>query len=167
MTKTLKNIFILSCLLSCFDALAQSTTSSPYSQFGLGYLNGSQLPQNKAMGGISAGLRKPSNYSNVNLSNPASYSAIRITTFDIGAYGGSTSLKKGNVSERTFDASLNHLVFGIPVTKTSALSFGLVPYSSTGYNTTKDTMVAGKDVKYVNSANGGISKAYLGYGFKL
>ncbi|HEX8378232.1 MAG TPA: hypothetical protein VF602_10450 [Pedobacter sp.] len=167
MTKTLKNIFILSCLLSGFNALAQSTTSSPYSQFGLGYLNGSQLPQNKAMGGISAGLRKPSTYNNVNLSNPASYSAIRITTFDIGAYGGATTLTKGSVSERTFDASLNHLVFGIPVTKTSALSFGLVPYSSTGYNFTSGDVVDGQEVKYVNSANGGISKAYLGYGFKL
>ena len=167
MTKILRNIFILSCLFSSFNALSQSTTSSPYSQFGLGYLNGSQLPQNKAMGGISAGIRKPSSYNNVNLANPASYSAIRITTFDIGVYGGSTSLTKGDVSENTFDASLNHLVFGIPVTKTSALSFGLVPYSSTGYNFTSAGAVAGKDVKYVYSANGGISKAYLGYGFKL
>lgn len=167
MTKLLKNILILSCLFGGLESIAQSTTSSPYSQYGIGLVNGSPLPQNRAMGGISAGLRKPSLFNNINLGNPASYSSIRITTFDIGVYGGSTNLSKGDVSESTFDASLNHLVFAMPVTKTSALSFGLVPFSSKGYNFNDNGTVGGEDVTYVYSANGGISKAYLGYGLKL
>ena len=121
---------MLSCLLGSLEGFAQSTTSSPYSQYGIGNVNGSLLPQNRAMGGISAGVRKPSVFNNINLANPASYSAIRITTFDLGVFGGNTYLNKGSVSESAFDASLNHLVFAMPVTKTSALSFGLLPYSS-------------------------------------
>ncbi|MFD2161849.1 hypothetical protein ACFSJU_05550 [Paradesertivirga mongoliensis] len=167
MTRILKNIIVAIFLLGGLQGFSQSTTSSPYSQYGIGNLNGSQLPQNRSMGGISAGLRKPSLYNNINLANPASYSAIRITTFDIGVFGSQTNLSKGEISEKTFDASLNHLVFGIPVTKTSALSFGLVPYSSKGYNFTDDGFVNAEPVNYVYSANGGISKAYLGYGFKI
>lgn len=158
---------MLGFLLVAVQGFSQSTTSSPYSQYGLGIINGSLLPQNRAMGGISGGLRKPSLYNNINLANPASYSAIRITTFDIGIFGGSTSLSKGSASESTLDASLNHLVFGVPVTKISALSFGLVPYSSKGYNFTAVDQVGGAQVSDVYSAEGGVSKAYLGYGIKL
>ncbi|MGV3508841.1 MAG: hypothetical protein ACO1N7_06075 [Sphingobacteriaceae bacterium] len=167
MIKFLKNIFLLSCLLSSFNGFTQSTTSSPYSQFGIGLVNGSQLPESRSMGGISAGLRKPSLYNNINIANPASYSSIRITTFDIGVYGGNTNLAKGNAAENSFDAALNHLVFAMPVTKTSALSFGLIPYSSKGYNLNDPDVVGGQDLTYVYSGKGGVSKAYLGYGVKL
>jgi hypothetical protein len=90
-----------------------------------------------------------------------------MTTFDIGVSGSLNNLSKGDVTEKAFDASLNHLVFAVPVTKKSALSFGLVPYSSKGYNFTENDQVGGQNVKYVYSADGGISKAYLGYGFQL
>lgn len=167
MTKFLKNILVFGGLLSAMNAFAQSTTSSPYSQIGLGLLKGSELPQNKALGGISAGLRNPTSYSSLNISNPASYSSLRITTFDVGMYSSISGLTKDDVNEQTFDASLNHLVFGIPVTKTSALSFGLMPYSAKGYNFIKSDKIGDADVNYVYSGDGGISKFYLGYGFKL
>ncbi|MEJ6981595.1 hypothetical protein WG906_14100 [Pedobacter sp. P351] len=167
MTKTLRNIFILGCVICSFNSFSQSTTSSPYSQYGIGMINGSQLPESRSMGGLAAGLRKPSPYSNVNLANPASYSAIRITTFDIGVYGGNTNLSRGQASENTFDAALNHLVFAMPVTKTSALSFGLVPFSSKGYSQTISDSDGSAPVNYVYSGKGGTSKAYLGYGFKI
>src|SRR5699024_865577 len=134
MTKILRNILIFGGLLSGLNGFSQSTTSSPYSGFGLGLISGSQLPESRSMGGISAGLRKPSLYNNINLANPSSYSAIRTSTYDSGVYPANASLSKGDVSESSFDAALNHLVFAMPVTKASALSFGLVPYSSKGYN---------------------------------
>ena len=167
MTNFFRNILLLSCLAGSVEGVAQSTTSSPYSQFGLGLIKGSQLPESRSMAGLAAGLRKPSVYSNVNIANPASYSSLRITTFDVGVFAGLGELSTGSVSENTFDASLNHLIFGMPVTKTSALSFGLLPYSTKGYNYSRTGTVGGEEVNYVNSATGGISKAYLGYGIKL
>ena len=167
MTKVLKSILIIACVLSGYNGFSQSATSSPYSQYGIGIVNGSQLPESRSMGGISAGLRKPSPYSNVNLANPASYSSIRITTFDIGVFGSNTNLAKNEKSENTFNAALNHLVFAMPVTKSSALSFGLVPYSSKGYDFSNPGTAGTDPVNYVYSAQGGISKAYLGYGFNI
>jgi hypothetical protein len=167
MTKFLKNIAILGGIFISLNTFAQSTTSSPYSQYGLGIISGSQLPQNKSLAGLSAGLRNPTAYSSLNISNPASYSAIRITTFDIGLFLGNTGISKGNVNETAFDASLNHLAFGIPVNKKSALSFGLLPYSSKGYNFSQPANIGGNVKSNVYSGDGGISKAYLGYGIKL
>jgi len=158
---------VLVCLIGSVNIFAQSITSSPYSQFGLGLISGSQLPQNRSLGGLSAGLRNPSAYNSLNIANPASYSSVRITTFDAGVYLGNGFLSKGTNKETTFDASLNHLTFGVPVTKKSALGFGLVPYSSKGYSFSNPATVGSDNLNYVYSADGGISKAFLGYGLKM
>jgi hypothetical protein len=82
MIKVLKNIFFYYLLFISISATAQITSSSPYSQFGLGDLSGSLLPQNRAMGGLSMGIRKPGLYDNVNLANPASYSTFELTVYE-------------------------------------------------------------------------------------
>ncbi|MBC7653241.1 MAG: hypothetical protein H7098_02070, partial [Oligoflexus sp.] len=104
--------------------MAQSTTNSPYSKFGIGNLKGSYLPQNRAMGNLAYGISSYGGYQNINISNPASYSKIRLTVFDVGATVNLQNLNKGNATEKNFNASLNHFTFAVPVTKTSALSFG-------------------------------------------
>jgi long-subunit fatty acid transport protein len=167
MTNFLRNITVLAGLIATLPGFAQSTTSSPYSQFGMGLISGSQLTEGRSMGGIAAGFRRLTSYSSINLANPASYSAVRLTTFDIGVYGGNSALTKGNASESTFDAALNHLAFAMPVTPSSAISFGLVPYSAKGYNFTSAGTVATNPVNYVYEGDGGISKAYIGYGFSI
>lgn len=172
MIKIFRNIFLLSCLAFSGAALAQTTSSSPYSQFGLGVLRGPFLPQNRAMGDISAGLRRIGMYNNINMANPASYGNIRLTTFDIGASTAITQLSNATVKQGSnFNGSLSHIAFAIPVTKKSAMSFGLLPYSDFGYkyrNTTSVT-VGGTAVpaNLIYSGNGGLSKAYLGYGIQL
>ncbi len=153
---------------SCFSAVAQSTSSSPYSAFGIGNVRGSSLPQNRSMGGISAGLRRAGIYSDLNISNPASYSAITLTTFDIGASGTFTNLSKNSLSQKGFDAALSHIAFGVPVSKKSALSFGLLPYSDFGYSfRSNDKMNDTTSVDYLYRGEGGVSKVYLGYGFQI
>lgn len=167
MIKFSKNIFLFLGLLTSAGAFAQSTTNSPYSEFGLGQISGSLLPQNRALGGIAAGLRKAGGYNNINLANPASFSAIQMTTFDIGMYAGFNGITNGSATENNFTASLNHLVFGIPVNKNSALSFGLVPFSSMGYRFRSIEAIGGSSINHIYSGDGGLSKAYLGYGYQL
>src|SRR5690606_7565684 len=70
----------------------KASTNSPYSKFGLGELRGSQLPQNRAMGGIETGVRYIGRYSNINSGNPASYSALQFTTIDAGVLGNISEL---------------------------------------------------------------------------
>jgi hypothetical protein len=163
-----KSLLILLSIFSAFSASAQSTSSSPYSKFGLGDLRQQSLPQNMGMGGIAAGVRTLGGYNNINMLNPASYSAINLTTIDIGAYATVNTLSNNTTKQTGADFRLNHLAFAIPVTKgTSALSFGLLPYSELGYSFRQVTKIDTNTVNSVYGGEGGLSKAYLGYGFNL
>ena len=148
--------------------MAQITSSSPYSQFGLGDLKGSFLPQNRGMAGLSQGVRKPGLYDNINLANPASYSTLELTTFDVGASMDIRQLSKTNITgKKQFNSTLSHITFGVPVNRFSAVSFGLLPYTDLGYKFSNSGLVDTNKVNYIYSGEGGVSKAYLGYGFKL
>lgn len=150
-----------------YTSFAQSTTNSPYSKFGIGNIKGSYLPQFRGMGNLAYGISSYGGYQNVNISNPASYSQIRLTTFDIGASVNAQSLSKGSVTEKSLNASLNHLVFAVPVTKKSAVSFGLLPYSTLGYSFRSEGTVDTFAVDNIYEGEGGLTKAYLGYGLGL
>ncbi|KHJ39100.1 hypothetical protein PBAC_07000 [Pedobacter glucosidilyticus] len=168
MIKTQKYLLIVTLMVAfTFTALAQSTINSPYSKFGLGNLTGTYMPQNKGMGNLSSAVSYFGGYSNINSNNPASYSKIRLTTFDIGVGSNIQTLKKGSDSENSFNAMLKHLVIAVPVNKKSAVSFGLIPYSNFGYTFTTPGKVEDINVDYFYNGEGGVSKAYLGYGFGL
>lgn len=168
MIKTQKYLLSVTLMVAfTFTALAQSTINSPYSQYGLGNLTGTYLPQNKGMGNLSAAVSYFGGYSNINLNNPASYSKIRLTTFDIGVGSNIQTLKKGSESENSFNAMLKHLVIAVPVNKKSAVSFGLIPYSNFGYSYTAPSTVEDISIDYLYNGEGGLSKAYLGYGLGL
>ena len=154
-------------------AKGQVTTQSPYSKFGLGNVKPLVLPQFRAMGGVSTAIFSPTGYSNINMQNPASYAGITLTTADIGASGTIMNLKKDDVSERSFNGSLNHVTLAFPVSRGSALSVGVLPYTELGYefkNRATLGSAAGsspEQIDYLYSGEGGLNKAYLGYGFQI
>lgn len=150
------------------NAMAQSTVNSPYSKFGVGNLNGSYLPQFRGMGNLAYGIGAVGAYQNLNISNPASYSFLRLTVFDIGATTTSQTLTKGSLTEKSFNASLSHIAMAVPVTKKSAISFGLLPYSKLGYEyRNSDQKVDTFSVDHIYAGEGGLTKAYLGYGLGI
>ncbi|MCL4639904.1 MULTISPECIES: hypothetical protein [Olivibacter] len=164
-----KYLYIIGICVSA-TASAQSNSSSPYSAFGLGALRGDQLPQYRAMGGLSTGVRSLGGYSNINVANPAAYSSIRLSTFDIGAYMNRTILEKGGNSEASGNFALNHINFAIPLSQRSAFSFGLMPFSDMGYNYASPMSFGSGDTTRANRAfagEGGLSKAYIGYGVQI
>jgi len=174
-------LFILLILsATTFGALAQTsaTSSSPYSKYGFGLYEDALLPQNRAMGGIGTALGKTGGYNDINVINPASYSYINLTTIDMGALINSTTLSQGSVSQTSNNFRLSHLAIAIPTGKHAAFSFGLLPYADLGYNYTKTGAVSinraasgGIDTattaSYMYSGEGGLSKAYIGYGIGL
>ncbi len=165
MIKISKNIPLFILLFGGFTSLAQVTANSPYSRFGLGTVKGPFLPQNIAMGSISTGIRSIGFYNNINIANPASYSGIRLTTIDVGAFSEFTSLSTASYQQKVgFNAALSHLAFAVPVSKKSGVSFGLVPYTNLGYQYSSTTKVDTNTVKHIYTGDGGLSKAYLGYG---
>jgi hypothetical protein len=168
MYKKINYIAAVLILLTSISATAQITTQSPYSRYGLGNVRGLLLPQFKAMGGISTALNKTGVYSNINMQNPASYTGISLTTLDIGMSGTFTSLKQNGGTEKSYNSTLSHLAIAFPViTNKSALSIGIVPYTELGY----EYAVAGKldtnNVNYLYSGEGGLTKAYIGFGQKI
>lgn len=167
MIKIFRLVLSSAILLAGFSASAQTTTSSPYSQFGLGDLKSPVFPQQRALGGIGAGIRQPGAYSNINFANPASYSAIQITTFDIGGTIGLRQLSRNNISETGSNASFSHLGFAASTGKRAALVAGLVPYSELGYSYKVPSKIDTNNVNYVYSGDGGLSKAHIGYGIQL
>jgi long-subunit fatty acid transport protein len=169
MYQKLKYTFAVGLLLTSLIANAQVTIQSPYSKFGVGNIKGNLLPQLRAMGGISTAVGKHTFYNNINMQNPASYGNISATTLDLGLSGGYTELKNANLTETSFNGNIAHVALAFPVTKTSALSFGILPYSELGYNFKSTTTIGGttdnrKTVDYVYTGEGGLTKAYFGYG---
>ncbi|MGE6218481.1 hypothetical protein ACQKCH_01545 [Nubsella zeaxanthinifaciens] len=172
MNNKLKYVYVACLLALSAGANAQTTVQSPYSKFGLGNLRNSVLPQQRAMGGISTGVFRSSYINNINMQNPASYAGIGLTTLDIGASGSLTTLKTNSLSEKNFNSSLSHVAMAFPVTLKSALSIGILPYSDLGYDF-KNTVNIGnstdntKAADYIYNGEGGLSKAYLGYGMQF
>lgn len=164
-------------VISALGASAQngSTTSSPYSKYGIGDIDQNWTPQTAGMGGIATATNAISGYSTINTLNPASYGAIGLTTIDVGVFGSSLKLSRdGQGSQTSSNFRLNHLLFAFPVTKRSAISFGLQPYSQRGYEYTQTQANFGTgdpaDTNAVNfkySGEGGLTKAHFGYGFGI
>lgn len=146
---------------------AQNRISSPYSRFGIGDLLSNNGVFNMAMGGISYGVYSP--YF-VNNSNPASYVAFDSLSFifDVGAFAKLSTLSNQNISQKANFASLGNLKFGFPVTKWWKSSFGLQPYSMTGYSMLDSRVDANQgNVNFLYEGDGGISQFYFGNSYSL
>ncbi len=163
--KALKILLGVGLLWASIPSYGQQTTShSPYSRFGLGQMREDLLPQTRAMGGISTGVRYQSGLAVLNIANPASYSAFSRTIMDAGLYGNMTELAKGTAADNTGDFAFSHFTFGIPLAKAGGLSFGLVPFSDVGYNSTSTKTNGPLTTEETVSGEGGLNKAYFGYG---
>jgi hypothetical protein len=168
-------LFLFTATALGVKAQSTATTSSPYSRYGLGDINPMLMPQNIAMGGIGVATNRINGYFSVNPLNPASNAAIGLTVIDIGLYGNFNTLEKsGQTSQSNANFRLSHIAFGIPVSKRSAISFGLMPYSELGYNYKQISPNFGTGlpsdtsaVNYLYSGDGGLSRVFLGYGFGI
>lgn len=147
--------------------MGQNRISSPYSRYGIGELFQNTHVNNMAMGGINQGIYNPFF---VNPSNPASYTAFDTLSFvfDVSMHGRLTNLSTTTQSQSSDYASLGSLLFGFPVTGKLKASFGLMPFSATGYKMTDNQI----DTVFGNYSNiyegsGGINQFYAGASYKI
>ena len=127
---------IMGCLLTAAvvtGAWAQGGTKSPYSQFGIGSLNDQSQGMSRGMNGVGYALRQGNQ---VNTLNPASYSSVDSLTmlFDMGLSGQFTHFEEGNVKRNASMASFEYVVGSFRAWKNVGVSFGVLPYSSVGYD---------------------------------
>lgn len=165
--KNLRKAFLMTAVMLSSSAIfAQETTShSPYSKFGIGQMREDLLPQTRGMGGLSSAIRHQAGLPILNMANPASYSGLNRTILDAGLYGNMTQLSKGSIQDNTADFAFSHFGFGFAIAKNHGIAFGLMPYSDLGYNTTETKINGTLTTRQSITGEGGINKAFIGYGF--
>lgn len=155
--KILLPVFILFSLAS----MAQQGTSSPYSYYGIGDVKFKGTAENRAM----AGLTIFTDSIHLNFQNPASLAGMKFTSFSIGGTYLTTQLKTDSKKENARRTAMDYLAVGIPMGKFGA-TFGLIPYSSVGYNIQSvSTDVPQVAKRY--SGTGGVNKSFVGLGYQL
>ena len=162
---------ISSLLIFSGMSTAQKTGNSPYSRYGIGDIDRSGFSFNRAMGGISTGLRK-ANF--VNYLNPASYTSQDSMSFvfDLGGSYNYKALQTTTQEARNYIGNVDYLAASFPVSKRWAASFGLVPYSRVGYSYKESEVITdpygfSKNPIYTYTGSGGVYQAYVGTAVKL
>lgn len=172
----LKTRIALLVWLSCafvFSLIGQDTDidrlNSPYSYYGMGELADPGLTLNRSLGGLGAGLRTPFN---VNPINPASYSAISLTTLEFGFHFNNSSLNTASAEPHPAgDVNLSYLAIGLPLGgkfgKNWGMAAGIKPFSKISYNIneTIDSELGIQDFLY--TGDGDVYETFIGTSYEV
>jgi len=155
-------------MLSVIPVRAQFNTYSAYTRFGLGQLAKNGTAQNQAMGGT--GLAVHSN-DRLNYLNPAASSSLDSMSvyFDFGANYFFNQYETSNFKNYWANMNLHHITFATSMGKHFALSTGIVPYSSIGYDIKQEynNYSTGDAVDYYFKGDGGIMNFFVGTSAKF
>jgi hypothetical protein len=160
-------LFVLSIFIyPTIDIYAQ--VSSPYSMFGLGYIEGNSVGVSNAMGGTGIAF-KSGNY--INHINPASYSGLDslYTLYDFGLEAKYTAFKNNKDRQTLFDGNFKYIAMGFRLTSRIATSFGVTPYSTVDYNIGVLTDLEGSNESYYKNftGEGGVNQLYVGGSYNV
>ena len=166
---TKKYHILLAVLLMSVGLSAQNMTSSPFSRFAYGDLNENVPTGYRGMGGVGIGMR---NNRAINPSQPASYTACDTLTFmfDVAASASWSRYRDAGGLKNKANGNLEYVTMQFPLYKRwIAMSVGLLPYSSVGYNISLSDSTAGGAYHYVTNyyGDGNISEVYGGLSFNI
>lgn len=155
---------VLIALLCCatYGLHAQNGTVSPYSYFGIGDLRAVNTVENQMMGGL--GMYADSIH--INLKNPAAYSGLKLTAYSIGLSHKEIGLKSATEKQNTSVTNIDYLSIGMPISEKGAIGFGLMPYSSVGYQLVSESG-SQNEVTNIFSGEGGLNKVYMSLGYQV
>ena len=158
------------------NGFAQTSTSSnptngrennPYSKYGIGELSNSNSTVLKGMGNATSAFENPYE---MNTDNPASYSFLGQTTFELGATASTRNITNGaGLTYGTGTATLSYFTLGFPVNKHSGFTLGFKPVSHV-YYAMVDTLFSpispiGQVIRSYNG-EGGLNYAFMGGGWR-
>jgi hypothetical protein len=165
----LTSAFILSTVSPVFAQLTNNNSranneNAPYSRYGMGEQRNGVNTLLRQMGSISSAYANPFA---VNTDNPASYAAVRLTTYEAGGEGSIRNTTIGNNKYATGMATLSYLNVGLPIGKNGGVAFGLRPYSRTRYYLTSESAATGLGKVTENYlGDGAINYGFLGGGYR-
>lgn len=186
---TANKIFAICSLALLFfthQASAQTSTDSPYSQYGVGLLNAKSFNGNFGMSGLGYAWR-PTNYkprvydslarSNaqfndrrtnyINPKNPASYSNLSLTVFEVGMQGQSVRAQSGDQTQQYSNAQLAHAALAFPIGNKWGAGFGIRPFTKRGYEYSIPGSINGEEFDYSFNGSGGLNQIYASSGFEF
>ncbi len=167
-----KNLIIVVVCLAATSVYAQNGTISPYSYFGIGELRSLGTVENQMMGGISV----YGDSIHVNLKNPAAYSKLGvqagenfgITTYTAGISHKEIRLKSFTEEQSSKLTNLDYLSLGFSLGKGFGIGFGIMPFSSVGYNlVSQNTNSSGAEVSNLYTGEGGLNRVYFSAGYEV
>ena len=167
--KELTKIVIIAALILSAGVKAQNLTSSPYSRYAYGDLNENVPTAYRGMGGVGLAMR--SNRA-INPSQPASYTACDTLTFmfDLAASASWSRYQDVSGQRNKANGNLEYVTMQFPLWKRwIAMSVGLLPYSSVGYDISMAGKTANGDYTYTTDyeGSGNISEVYGGLSFNI
>lgn len=147
-------------------AQSSSSTSSPYSRYGVGTLGGYSLGRSEAMGGIGIGLRYPFQ---INSGNPASYTSLDSLSFltEFGANSRHTQYETGTTKNGSNDVNFDYLAFSFPIKKWWGTAFGVMPFAQKGYNVNLLNTSGNVTSSSMFTGSGALSRVFIGNAFKI
>ncbi|HEY0678999.1 MAG TPA: hypothetical protein VGD17_11980 [Chitinophagaceae bacterium] len=153
-------VLFLGCCLQ-----SSSQENSPYSRYGLG----DQVPGgniiNRAMGGVSTAYF---DLQSINYTNPATYSQLRVTTFDLGFEVDSRTLREPNNPGKfsASSANISYVQLGIPIVpkRSWGLNFGLKPVTRVNYKIQTNERTPYDSLITVYEGTGGSYDVFAGTG---
>lgn len=153
------------------QSTAQPVTNSPYARNGIGNGLAGANVRSAGMGNMGVAIREDSIPYLVNFLNPASYTSMGFTAFDIGAYASIATLSSATQSEQLNRFNLSYFALGFPVTKWWGGAFGLREYSSMNYSVTDRRQYANSDTSMADIDNifqgrGGLNQFFVGIAMK-
>ncbi len=154
----LKRFIIICVLLFSVVVSAQQGSVSPYSYFGIGTLKFKGTVENRAMGGIGV----YSDSIHLNIQNPAGVAGLRLVNYSLAGSHKFSTLATDTEKQNATTTTLDYLAMGIPMGKFGA-SFGLIPYTSSGYKLQSENEVA--VTQY--SGTGGLNKIFLTVAYQI
>ena len=154
-------VTVVACFASHPSASGQSTYS-PYSRFGLGQLQSGAGIAQMGMGQMGAAW---TDRSHLNTTNPAAAAFLTRTTFAGGFHLRSERISDGDSTTVGDVGGLTQVAFALKrAGGKSAISFGLQPSSSAGYELGQllsDPVAEEYEVRY--SGSGGLTRSYVGF----
>ncbi len=149
---------------SILSITSNAQVNSPFSRYGLGDLVPLQSITTQGMGGLGAAYF---NSQVINNNNPASYSALRLVTYDIGFTLDARSLRSANPVGKynATNVSPAYLQLAIPLSSTK--NVGLRPKTKVSYSLSQTEPAVfnpADSIQNLYEGNGGLYDVFAGIG---
>ena len=168
MRSKIQLLVVVAILLPKAIIMAQTTSVSPYSRFGLGEFNPAMNGRSAGMGGLRVAQFNTLFF---NVDNPATLSRLEYTTFDFAVNQGIffQDATSADAMVQNFNTNISHMKMAIPFGNKVTMAFGYAPYTFVGYNVSDhdaatDVLPA---INYSYRGQGGYNQAYFALGAEL